>query len=134
MSVEIARGATWMVLWRVCDRLLGLLSTLVLARVLVPADFGLVAMAMSFIALIELASAFSFELALIQRREVERAHYDTAWTLNVAFGLLCGALIALSAPLAAAFYAEPRLIEVMWVLAATWALQGFENIGVVNFR
>lgn len=134
MKREIARGAAWMLLWRVCDRLLGLLSTLVLARLLVPADFGLVAMAMSFIALIELASAFSFEVALIQRSDLTRDHYDTAWTLNVAFALICGTLIALAAPMAAKFYAEPRLVEVMWVLGAIWALQGFENIGIVNFR
>jgi lipopolysaccharide exporter len=83
MKREIATGAVWMVFMRLCDRMLGLVSTLVLARLLVPSDFGLVAMAMSFITLIELAGAFSFEVALIQRADPTRAHYDTAWTLNL---------------------------------------------------
>ena len=65
MRAEIARGAAWMVLLRLFDRSVGILSTTVLARLLVPADFGLVAMAMSVIAIIELATAFSFEIALI---------------------------------------------------------------------
>ena len=78
MKREIATGAAWMIFMRLCDRVLGLVSTLVLARLLLPSDFGLVAMAMSFIALIELAGAFSFEVALIQRAELTRAHYDTA--------------------------------------------------------
>ncbi len=67
------------------DRGLAFVSTIVLARLLVPADFGLVAMAMSVMALIELASAFGFEVPLIQRTDPSRAHYDTAWTLRLMF-------------------------------------------------
>lgn len=134
MKREIATGAAWMILMRLCDRALGLVSTLVLARLLTPADFGLVAMAMSFIALIELAGAFSFEIALIQRSNPSRDHYDTAWTLNLGFSLLCAAMIVGLSPLAARFYDEPRLALLMCVLAAGWVIQGFENIGVVNFR
>jgi lipopolysaccharide exporter len=91
-------------------------------------------MAMSFIALIELAGAFSFEIAIIQRANPTREHYDTAWTLNLLFSLLCATLTVAAAPLASHFYAEPRLTSVMFVLAAGWVVQGFENIGVVNFR
>lgn len=123
-----------MIVLRLCDRLLGLVSTLVLARLLVPSDFGLIAMAMSFIALIELASAFSFEIALIQRADPARAHYDTAWTLNLGFALFCALTTAALSPFAAHFYSEPRLVGVMAALAAGWAVQGFENIGIVNFR
>lgn len=134
MRREIAHGAAWMILMRLADRALGLISTLVLARLLLPADFGLIAMAMSFIALIELAGAFSFEVVLIQRADPTRAHYDTAWTLNLAFALGCALLMVLLAAPAADFYSEPRLVPVMVALAAGWALQGVENIGIVNFR
>ncbi len=50
MKAEMARGAAWMVLFRLFDRSIGIVSTAVLARLLLPADFGLVAMAMSVIA------------------------------------------------------------------------------------
>src|ERR1044071_6378743 len=123
-----------MIFMRICDRSLGLISTLVLARLLLPSDFGLVAMAMSFIALIELAGAFSFEVTLIQRVDPTRDHYDTAWTLNLGFALVCAAITALMGPVAAAFYKEPRLALLMGVLAIGWAMSGFENIGIVNFR
>lgn len=130
----MARGAAWMVLFRLFDRSVGVVSTLILARLLVPADFGLVAMGLSVIAIIELATAFSFEVALIQKERPEREHYDTAWTLNilVSFG---GALVtaALALP-TAQFYDEPRLVPVMLCIAAGWLLAGFENIGTVNFR
>src|SRR5262245_38826014 len=105
-----------MVLFKLVDRLLGIASMLILARLLVPADFGLVAMATSVIAVIELASAFSFEIALIQKPNPERVHFDTAWTLNVLLGLGCGAVIAIAAVPASVLYAEPRLIAVLFTL------------------
>jgi O-antigen/teichoic acid export membrane protein len=82
MRKAIATGAAWMVSFRLIDRSLGIISTAILARLLLPADFGLVAMAMSVIALIELATAFGFEVALIQKAEPDR-DYDTAFTLNL---------------------------------------------------
>lgn len=131
---KIARGATWMLLFKLFDRGLGFVSTIVLARILVPADFGLVAMAMSVIALIELASAFSFETALIQRKDPTRDHYDTIWTLRLMFGAFCGIATAAMALPTATFYLDPRLAPIMFLLAAGWIVESFENIGTVNFR
>ena len=50
---KTARGAGWVVAWRMITRTLGLLSTLVLVRLLAPADFGLIALATSFSVSIE---------------------------------------------------------------------------------
>jgi hypothetical protein len=123
-----------MVLFRLFDRSIGIVSTTLLARLLLPADFGLVAMAMSVIAVIELATAFSFEVALIQKADPRREDFDTAWTLNVLISI-GGALltVALGAP-AATFYGDPRLTAVMLAIGAAWLVSGFENIGTVNFR
>jgi lipopolysaccharide exporter len=134
MKRAIAKGAAWMVVAKLTERSLGLISTLVLARLLVPADFGLVAMAMSVIALIELATAFGFELALIQRQNPTNEHYNTAWTLNVTLGTVCAIVTAMLAYPAALFFDDPRLVLVMVALAVSWAIQSFENIGVVDFR
>lgn len=134
MRREMARGAAWMVLFRMFDRAVGVLSTLLLARLLVPADFGLVAMALSVIAIIELATAFSFEVALIQKEHPERGHYDTAWTLNILIALGGALLTAALAYPTAQFYAEPRLTPVMVCIAGGWMIAGFENVGTVNFR
>ncbi|WP_280154005.1 lipopolysaccharide biosynthesis protein [Piscinibacter sp. XHJ-5] len=130
----MARGAAWMVLFRLFDRSVGIVSTTVLARLLVPADFGLVAMAMSVIAIIELATAFSFEVALIQKNDPQREHFDTAWTLNVLVALAGAAVTAALAHPAAAFYGDPRLVPVMFAIGGAWLITGFENVGTVNFR
>ena len=134
MRGEIAKGAAWMVLFRLLDRSIGIVSTAVLARLLIPADFGLVAMAMSIIAFIELATAFNFEISLIQKQDPERDHFDTAWTLNVLVAIGGACLTAAAAAPAASFYGDPRLGAVMFAIGGAWLVSGFENIGTVNFR
>jgi O-antigen/teichoic acid export membrane protein len=123
-----------MVLFKLLERGLGLISTLILARLLMPGDFGIVAMAMSVIALLELFSAFGMDTVLIQQRDATPDHFNTAWTLNVLAGCaVCVLLAALSLP-ASHFYREPRLVPVALVLAVGAAIQGLENVGVVQFR
>jgi lipopolysaccharide exporter len=131
---QMAKGAVWMVLARLIDRSLGLMSIVVLARLLVPADFGLLAMAGSIIAVVELLATFGFDAALIQNPTAGREHYDTAWTFSVLSAVVvAGTQVALAAP-AAWFYREPRLEAVIVCLAAGTLVGGFENIGVVAFR
>jgi len=134
INKKMAKGAAWMVLFKFVERGIGLASTVVLARLLTPADFGLVAMAMSLIAMLELLGAFSFDWSLIQREEAKSDHFNTAWTFTVLFAMSCAAVLVASSGFAADFYQEPRLREVMCVLAVGTLIQGFENIGVVSFR
>jgi len=123
-----------MVLFKALDRGLGFLSTLVLARLLVPSDFGLVAMATSLIALLELLTYLGLDTALLRDQETTDAHFDAVWTLNVFTGSAIAVLmLALSIP-AAHFYREPRVTAAICVLAFGSLIQGFENVGVVNFR
>jgi O-antigen/teichoic acid export membrane protein len=123
-----------MVVFKLLDRSIGIVSVVILAHLLGPADFGLVAMATAIIAIVELLSAFNFDMALIQSQQVTRAHYDTAWTLNVAMAAVCALLVAAAAFPAGVFYGDSRLGPIMlWLSLATW-IRGFENVGVVAFR
>lgn len=131
---SMASGAGWMVLARIVDRTIGLVSTIILARLLVPEDFGLVAIATSIIGLLELIGTFGFEVALIQNPTVTRKHYDTAWTLNILLATGIALFLAALADPAASFYDDPRLQPVILWLACGTFVRGFENIGVVSFR
>ena len=130
----MAKGAAWLVLFRLTERGIGFVSTLILARMLVPADFGLVAMATSLLAALDLLHAFSFDLALIQNQQAQRHHYDTAWTFAVLFGILKSLALCLLAVPAARFFAEPRLGPLVYALALYTLIEGFDNIGIVAFQ
>jgi O-antigen/teichoic acid export membrane protein len=93
------KGALWMVSFKLVERGLGLVSTLILARLLMPADFGIVAMATSLIALLELFSAFGLDTALLQRKDPRPEHYNAAWSMNVLAGCVVGVLmVAIALP------------------------------------
>ena len=131
---KIFTGAGWIVGWRMATRGLGLISTLVLARLLLPADFGLVALATGFAQAIEAMSFMGVEDALVREQNPGRSLYDTGFTLNLLRGLaMAGVLAGLAGPLAE-WFAEPRLIYVLYALAAGAAIDGLGNIGVVEFR
>jgi lipopolysaccharide exporter len=130
----LARGAAWMIGFRLLDRTVGLASMLVLARVLTPADFGLVAMATAMIAFVELFGWLGLDVALIQRPGATREHFDSAWTMNVLIGASVALVLLSSAWPLAWFYGDPRLIALVAFLCLGPLIQGCENIGVVAFR
>jgi len=123
-----------MVFARILDRGIGLISTIILARLLVPADFGLVSLAAAILAGLELLGAFSFDMALIQKQNADRRHYDTVWTITLLFAVFFAALMVLLAYPAAQFFNDARLAGVMQLLAIGVVAGGFSNVGVVAFR
>jgi lipopolysaccharide exporter len=130
----LVRGSAWMIGFRLLDRSVGLISMLVLARVLTPADFGLVAMATAMIAFVELFGWLGLDVALIQRPGATREHFDSAWTMNVLIGASVALVLLLCAWPLAWFYGDPRLIPLVAFLCLGPLIQGSENIGVVAFR
>src|SRR5882672_229075 len=131
---KMAAGIAWMSMMRVGVKGLSLISTIALARLLAPGDFGLIAMAMSVISALDLIRAFNFDLALIHRQNTDRTYYDTAWTFNISFSFALAVILLCIAPVATIFFKEPRLLAVMRWLALSVFISGFENIGVVAFR
>src|SRR5579872_1788111 len=104
---KMGHGALWLMLLTLVDRGLGLLSTLILARLLSPTDFGIVAMALSFVFLAQLLSACGFDVALIHNQSATETHYHTAWTLNALLGIVIMLLSVAAARPLAAFYHQP---------------------------
>ena len=127
-------GVAWLLAFRIVDRLAGVISFLVLARLLLPEHFGVVALATAVIAFIEIITSLGLDTILIQIRQLTRAHYDTAWTIQIAMAVFCAALIAAAAYPMSEFFREPRLFPVLCVLALSLAIEGLQNIKMVDFR
>ena len=131
---QIAKGSVWMVLFKLLEKSISIVSTVILARLLEPDDFGLVAIALLVVTLLELLRAFNFDMALIQNQEATSEHYNTAWTFNIIATTLIAILLITLAPLASSFYEDDRLLNIFLVLSFGVFVSGFENIGVVVFR
>lgn len=134
VSRHLISGTSWMVAMRWSIKAIGLISTMILARLLTPADFGLVGKAMLLIGLIEVLSETGQRLALIHHPDPSPEHYDTAWTISIIVGLLIGAAVFLSAPAARLYFDEPAAVPLVQVLALRCLLLGLENIYTIDFR
>lgn len=131
---DVVQGTLLTITMRWTDRLIGLISTLVLARLLIPEDFGIIAMASLVIALADVFFDLGVYVTLIQNKSPSQAHFDTAWTLGLLQSALATVVLFLAAPYAAIYFHEPRVENVIKVLAFSLLITGFENIGVVNFQ
>jgi lipopolysaccharide exporter len=134
LLVRTATGAGWVMAWRLGMRLLGLVSTLVLVRLIQPADFGIIALATSFTQTIDGMLTLGTEEAVIREDAPSRSFYDTAFTLNLLRGLSVTILVAALSWPAARFFADPRLGPVLLFVACLPLLDGCANIGAVDFR
>jgi len=131
---EIFVGTVWMVAARWLIRAVGLISTVILARLLVPADFGVVAMAMFVVGLIEVFSETGLVYYLIRHPDPQRSHFDTVWSLRLLVGLGLGLVMVLLAPAGAAFFDQPLVQPTIQALALRPLLAGLENPGIILFR
>ena len=108
-----------------CKFVLQLGSTMVLARLLVPEDFGLVAMVAAFTGFAAMFKDVGLSMATIQREHITHEQVSTLFWINVGLGTLVTLVVAASAPAIAWFYNEPRLIWITLVLAGTFVFSGF---------
>lgn len=127
-SVALAVGVQWAM------RAIGLVSVVVLARLLRPSDFGVVAVAMSAAAFVELFGWIGLRQALLRIPDPDRSHYDTAWTIQFALFMALAVLMIAVAPLAAGFYGQPAVTGILWALSLRMVALAVANIGIVDFE
>ena len=120
----LGRAGLWSAGGRVTGRALDVVALLVLARELRPADFGLVAMAMTVILVVESATQIPLVQPILRAESPQRHHYDTAFTLGLLRAVGIGSLVVASAPLVADYYGDPRLVLLLVFLALAPATRG----------
>jgi O-antigen/teichoic acid export membrane protein len=131
---SISGGAVVTILMRWIDRGIGVISTLVLARILVPDDFGIVAMASVVVAFVDIIFDLGINVAIIQRKDPSQAYYNTAWTLRIIQASCVATLLVLAAPFAADYYDDDRVTSAVQVMALSVMALSFENVGIITFQ
>lgn len=123
----LAGGAVWLVGMRWVARFAGLINMIVLARIMTPYDYSVVALALAILATLYALSDTSPFLTLIQREEATREHYDTIFTFSLIRNLVIAALIGLTAPVMAAYFEEPVLEFLLYAICLNTIVEGFAN-------
>ncbi len=122
------RGIRWTMLEQVGRQVLQLVQIVVLARLLTPEAFGLVAMVLVFQQFIQIFATFGFGAALIQRKDLKQEHATSVFWFNVAVGGLLTLLFAASAPLLGWFFKEPLLVDLALFTSVALLLSSFNIV------
>lgn len=104
--------------------LLQMVSTILLARLLSPDDYGIVAMVLAITGLVGMFKTMGLSTATIQRANVNHAQISTLFWINLAIGFLIMILVACLAPVIGWFYSDTRLIWLTIVLSSTFLFSG----------
>jgi O-antigen/teichoic acid export membrane protein len=130
LSHRVVRGAFWVI----ANRLLGLATTMILARVLAPSDFGLFGIALLAMAALETFSQTGLNLALVQKKQDITPYLNTAWTVQLIRGCFLALIIFATAPFLSAFFDTPAAMPILQVIGFSPLILGFTNIGVIYFN
>ena len=99
-------------------------STIVLARLLVPSDFGIIAMVTAITGFAAIFSDIGLSMATIQKEDISHEQISTLFWVNVAGGALITILVAALAPIIAWFYGEPRLTMITLAMSIMFFIGG----------
>jgi O-antigen/teichoic acid export membrane protein len=121
---KVTHAVSWLAVAQVAQRATTLVVTAILARRLLPADFGLIALTLLSVNFISYFQDMGLSAALVQRSELEKDHLDTAFWINVGGGLILGLLGVALSPLISAIFREPRLTILLVVMMVTLPING----------
>jgi O-antigen/teichoic acid export membrane protein len=131
---RVANAASWAFLLQLVFKVLDLVRTVVLARLIAPNDFGLMGIAMLVVSLVMNFTQLGFSSALVQRKgDLEPEYLNTAWTVEIVRGLALGMVLLAGAPLVGTFFDAPEAVGLTQLMAVGLVIGGFTNVGVVAF-
>ena len=115
-------GVMWNTLARIGQQVMQFALSVILARLLLPDDFGTIGMVLVFTTFLGMFAEAGFGAVLVQRSSLSDLHVQSVFWFNVASGLLLTGAMFVSAPLLAAFYHEPALLSVARGLSPVFLL------------
>ena len=128
LKQKAVKGIAWSFIQRWGSQLISFSVFLLLARLLSPEDFGLIAMSGVFIAFMKVFLDQGFASAIVQRKTVEREHLDTAFWVSIATSLLLVGVAWASAGWVADFYHEPLLAKVIRLLSINFIFKSLNSV------
>ncbi len=127
-------GTVWATVDRLTSMVLQFAVNLVLARLLLPADFGIVGMLAIFMSVSQTLIDGGFASALIQRKMPSQADYSTIFYWNLTFSLLLYGVLFVSAPPVARFFNLPVLCPVLRVISLNLVVSALGQVQLVRMK
>lgn len=133
LAFKAFKGAGWLIVSRFLGRIIDFFTLLFLARILTPADFGLAALAMSLVVVVDTVLEVPVTQALVRLNVIDKSHLDTGFTLSVMRSGLIALIVMTAAWPFSMFNHNPQLIPLIAMLALGPIVKGFYSPAMVYF-
>jgi len=135
IGVKAARGVAWLMVETVLGRGVSLISQLVLAKLLMPEDFGILGLAMTISSVFGLLLNCGVDQVLQQRPNKKRRYWATqTFWISLLVATLTAVVMALYAPFGAKLYGNEKIAGLVWVLALGFPFQALVTVPQVNLQ
>lgn len=134
ISKLTANALGWRFLDFIAVKAVFLIRLLVLARLLAPEDFGLLAIGLTAVTVLMTLSDFGIQAALIQRPNVQQQDYDAGWTIGVVRATLVVLVILLAAPWIAELFGDLRATPIIQVLAIGVIIDALASVKLASLN
>lgn len=127
-------GTSWMSFYKIFYRIISFLRIAVLARLLVPSQFGLFGIATLFLNFLEILTETGVNIVLVQVKEQIEEFIDSAWVVSIIRGVILFVIILISAPIVASFFKTPQALEIIMLISLVPLIRGFINPAEVKLQ
>lgn len=134
VTQKVLNSSSLMLLTKGVQRGLGLASTLILARILTPDDFGLVAIIAIVLQFFEIMSFSGSYDYIVQKSTVNNDDVNTAWSIDIFLKSMLCIILVLGAPFIADFYDEPRIEDAFLVVSLVLVIGAAKNPGMMLYQ
>ena len=131
---EAIKGVSWLGAFRLFARVLSFLRTIIVARILSPAQFGVYGIAALALSLIEILTETGINVFLVQNKDNIGKYISTAWVVSIIRGILISFLIFSSSFFVAEFFKNPDTLALLMLVSVVPLIRGFINPSVVKFQ
>lgn len=127
-------GVSWMGGFRVFSRIIAIIRTVFLARILTPSQFGVFGIASLVLVFIELITETGINIFLVQENRKLNNYINTAWVVSIIRGIIIAGVIVLTAPFIVSFFNSPDAYYLLLLISIVPFLRGFINPAVITFQ
>ncbi len=124
----------WVVAAETIENFLRYSSSIILARLLFPEDYGLMGMASIAIQFSRRLTQFGLTSVLVQLKEIKNEHYDTVYWFNLSTMGIVAAAVFFGAPYYADYFGKPILVHILWLISIDFLLQAFSAVPTAILR
>lgn len=131
---QALKGVSWVGAFRGFTRIIAFAKIAILARILLPEQFGLFGIATLFLAFLEILVETGINVFLIQEKKAIDKYINTAWTVSIIRGIIISLIIIISAPFVSSFFKSPQSLSLIYLISVVPLVRGFINPSIVKFQ